>query len=408
MHVAVVGGGAVGSSIALDLATRGLEVVLLEREEALGAGASPGSAGYLCPSHTAPLPSPGALRDGIRWLFSRTSPFHLKPRLSLVPWLAQFVRASTPGSAARGTALLRALASDSLQLHAELAARGVDTGFDRCGILNVYERPRTLARGGIELRAAVAAGVAGELLDEREARALEPSLRGPLAGAIYYREDAICDPRRYAAAVGAAARSLGAEIRTGVEVLACARRGARIVRLETTRGSVEADVYVLAAGWPSTDLARSVGVRLRLEPGKGYHLDYALDDRQPVLPVFLQDARVTTTRLSDRLRLTGVLDLDGGDPRIDRRRLDAIPAAARRMFGSDVLGEVVEVWRGHRPCLPDGLPAIGRIPSVENGFVATGHATLGLTLAPVTGALVGDLVVGARPRRDLEAFRVGR
>src|SRR5579863_1107815 len=117
-EVLVVGGGVIGTSVALELARRGREVVLLEREHDVGGGASSGNAGYIVPSHATPLASPAAVRRGTAWLFDADSPVRIRPRPAVLPWLARFLRASTPQAAQRGTALLRRLAIESLALHA--------------------------------------------------------------------------------------------------------------------------------------------------------------------------------------------------------------------------------------------------------------------------------------------------
>src|SRR3954463_11819221 len=134
MRVVIVGGGVVGTSIALELARRHFEVVVLERNETVGGGASSGSAGYFCPSHGAPLATPVALRDGMKWLFKSGSPLRIKPRPAIVPWLARLAASCTSGPTQRGTELLRSLAVESLDLHASLAQDGIDFGFERRGI----------------------------------------------------------------------------------------------------------------------------------------------------------------------------------------------------------------------------------------------------------------------------------
>jgi D-amino-acid dehydrogenase len=151
---------------------------------------------------------------------------------------------------------------------------------------------------------------------------------------------------------------------------------------------------VLAAGVWSGRLARTAGVRLPLEGGKGYHVDFEADATQPALPVFLQEAHVTTTPLNGRMRLTGGLDLCGFDMSVDQRRIDAIVSAARRALAPEATAKVQEVWRGLRPCTPDGLPYIGRLRDVDGLVVCAGHAMLGLTLAPVSARIVADLIGG--------------
>jgi D-amino-acid dehydrogenase len=408
--VLVVGGGVIGTCIALELALRGREVTLLERESHVGGGASSGSAGYLIPSHAAPLASPASIRHGMAWLLDPASPLRMQLRPGLTPWLVRFLRASTPRTAERGAALLRQLAIESLELHAALLADGVPTTFDRRGIMNVYETASGFAAGQREARRHEAAGLPVEVLDAETAASRERALRGRFAGAVFYPSEASCDPATFTAAVAAAAVSRGAHIVSGVEALALVCDRGRVTKVETTRGRYSGRTTVLAAGVWSDRLARPAGIRLRLEAGKGYHVDFEPNAFQPTVPVFLQEARVTTTPLPESFRLTGGLDLCGLDMGVERARIDALVVSAQRLLGVEVTTSERNVWRGLRPCSPDGLPLVGRAPTVEGLIICTGHAMLGLTLAPVSARIVADLVEGAAPpeARSLDPSRFSR
>jgi D-amino-acid dehydrogenase len=122
----------------------------------------------------------------------------------------------------------------------------------------------------------------------------------------------------------------------------------------------------------------------------------------------MEEARVVATPLGGRLRLSGTLELSGLDTRVDPIRVETLGRAARRNLGLSPDARIVQVWRGLRPCAPDGLPIIGPVDDVANLFVATAHAMLGITLAPATGEIVASLVGGERPRHDIEPFRPSR
>src|SRR5205807_3753125 len=141
----IVGGGAIGAASSLELARRGVNVLLLERGPHLAAGCSAGNAGLICPSHSVPIANPAALRDGLRWMLRPDSPFYLRPRPGVLPWLARYVRAAGSARAAAGARALHELTAASLRLHAELADRGLPTGFERRGTLSVYETEAGLA-----------------------------------------------------------------------------------------------------------------------------------------------------------------------------------------------------------------------------------------------------------------------
>lgn len=407
--VLVVGGGAIGASAALELARRGAEVLLLERGPELAWGCSSGNAGLICPSHAAPLATPGALRQGIRWLGKPDSPFYLRPRVRVLPWLARFVAACTPERAHRSSLVVRQLALASLVLHEQLASDGVDIGLQQRGSLNVHATVKSLAEARREAAEARGFGVESQILDGLTAvRELAPTVRGPIAGAVYYPGDAHCDPLRYVHAVGEAAASAGARIRTRVEVLGLRRRNGRVEAITTTEGDQIAGEVILAAGAWTPRLLREVGVSIPVEGGKGYHVDLESATGDPTLPVWFQGTRVIATPLAGRLRLAGTLELAGLDLAVDRRRVDAVVRAGRNGLTGLDGRRTLEVWRGLRPCSPDGLPIVGRPEGLENVVLATGHGMMGLTLAPVTAQLVAEVVAGAQPSHDLAPLSPAR
>ena len=398
--VTVVGGGVIGTCVALDLARRGASVTLLERGPELAWGCSAGNAGIVGASHVVPLANPSALRDGLRWMARSDSPFYVRPRPRILPWLLRFAAAATPRRTRRNAAVLRELASRSATLHAQFAAGGLDTGYAQRGLLNVYASERAFDRALDEL--ALNGGRARVVTDSL------PADLAPVAGAILDADEAHCDPHRFVQAVGRMAKEKGVAVRTGVEVLGLRRRDRRIESLSTTAGELRAGEVVLAAGVWTGALARSLGLRLPLEGGKGYHVDVEARPGDPELPIWLHESRVVITPLDGRLRLAGTLELTGTDDRVDARRLDAILAAVRRAMPEFGERRTLDVWRGLRPCTPDGLPAIGRIPTLDNAIVAAGHGMWGLQLAPLTGRLVGAIAAGDDPERDLRPLRPGR
>ncbi len=401
--VAIVGGGAIGVCCAYELARRGARVTLYERGPELASGCSAGNAGLICPSHSVPIANPVSLRNGLRWLWKRDSPFYLRPRPAVAPWLARFALASRHWE--EGAVAIRELSVASLEQHARLGEE-LGTSFERTGALNVYE-----SAAGVDAEAAAAdrSGLRHEVLDADRTGALEPALVGPVAGSIHYPDEGRVDPKRFVEAVGRAAAAAGAEIRTGVEV--------------RSLDEVAAGTVVVAAGAWSREL-----VRLPLEGGKGYHLDYERSEADPRIPCWVQETWTIATPLPGleappaepaptgreavapaaprgRLRLSGTLELAGLDLSISPVRVDAIRRGGERWFRGVADRRPLETWAGLRPCLPDGLPAIGRLGRV---VVATGHAMKGVSLAPVTGRLVAELVAGEVPSFDLAPFDPAR
>ena len=308
----VVGGGAIGVCCALELARRRARVTLLERGSELAAGASSGNAGVLAPSHSSPIANPTALRTGLRSMW-RDSPFSLR-RPTAAPWLVRFAAASRGGRAARGTEVLRELALAGLDLHAELFEQGLATGFERHGVLNVYESDDTLAAAHAHARTT---GMRFEILGPAETAELEPAVTRRIAGSVYFPDEAHVDPLGFVYAVGRAAAEVGTTLRMEVEVERLRRSNGGLV-VETSKGPFHADVVVLAAGAWSARLAEPLGVRIPLEGGKGYHVDLTSDrTRDPRIPISLDGQNVMATPLPGRLRLSGTLELAGLDTSIN-------------------------------------------------------------------------------------------
>jgi D-amino-acid dehydrogenase len=113
------------------------------------------------------------------------------------------------------------------------------------------------------------------------------------------------------------------------------------------------------------------------------------------------ESKIAVTAMGPQLRLAGTLELAGLDLSINEKRVDAIRRGAREwLTGLDGLPEL-EIWRGWRPCTPDGLPTLGRPSAFDNLILATGHAMVGMSLGPVTGQLVAQIAARETPAFDL-------
>jgi D-amino-acid dehydrogenase len=412
MDIVVVGSGPVGVCCAYELAKSGADVVLLEREAEICPTVSGAHAncGLLVPSDTTPLAAPGVMGRGLRWMLDASSPFYIAPRPSpsLARWLWLF-RASCTEERARASApVLRALHTLSARLHDELASgRGAAWHFHRNGELQAYETAEGLVAADDEAVQARALGVRVDEMTANEARRTFPSLRCELAGAHFFPEDGHLDPKLFTRAVTRLAEEAGAEVVTNAEAIAVEPAPGG-VRVTTTRGAFTAAQVVLAAGAWTPFLTRALGLRLPVEPAKGYSVDVDRPADFPEMPLYLGDAHVVLTPLGDTLRMGSTLELSGWDMRIRLRRVAYLRAGGERAIGVPADGPVRQLWRGPRPVTPDGLPVIGRVPGRDRVILATGHCMVGLSLGPATGRLVTQVASGARPELDLAPLAVQR
>lgn len=410
--VVVVGGGVVGLCTALYLGRAGYRVTVLDQGHP--GSASDGNAGMIVPSHIVPLAAPGVLTKGLRWLLSPESPFYIKPRVdpALMRWLWQFRAHCTEAHVERSVPVLRDLSLASVALFEELAAMEhmEAFGYANTGLLMLYHTEKGRQENLRMAEQAEAAGLDVTRLDREAALALDPELRVPFEGAVLYRQDGRVDPHGLLAALAAYLTRHGVSIRSGVEVLGFERQDRTVTRVHTSAGRIAADEVVLAAGAWTGRLARTLGLRLPVQPAKGYSITLDLPEAAPRIPHILTEEKLTVTPMPGRIRFAGTLALSGFDDTVDARR--TIPL--RRLVGTyrpDRVGEEAakpNVWYGYRPCSPDGLPLIGRARAFTNLTVATGHGMMGVTLAPITGRLVAEVIQGISTTLDLAPFAADR
>lgn len=407
----VVGGGVVGVCVAYYLARAGRRVCLVERGEVCS-GCSHGNAGLLVPSHSVPLAAPGVVAKSLKWMFNPASPFYIKPRLDreLLSWLWRFNRACNRRQVQRAMPLIRDLSMESLRLYDELAADGTEFGLEHKGVLMLYKTEAGLREQVADGKAMGEFGIEARELSLSEISELSPNLTVDALGGVYYPQDGHVTPMQLVPEIARRAREMGVEVHTHTEVLAFERSGARISRVVTTRGDFTPEEVVLTAGSWSGVLARELGLRLPIQGGKGYSITFKRPLEAPSLPIVCGEAKIGVTPMIDALRFAGTLELAGLDLTISRQRVAAVLSGVP-LYLPDLKPEemeLVEIWRGLRPCTPDGLPFLGRARHIDNLTVAAGHAMIGVSLGPITGKLVAEVVSGEKPSIDLDLLKVDR
>jgi D-amino-acid dehydrogenase len=411
--VLIVGAGVVGLSIAYYAAKKGHRVRVLDRGTPASSGCSYGNAGMVVPSHFVPLAAPGMVALALRCMGDPESPFYLKPRPSrdLVAWAWHFFRSATPEHVARVAPLLCAAHLGSRACFEEWADEwNDDFGFARRGLMILCKTEKGLEEEARTADVGRALGIPSDLLNARDAQRLEPSLRMDVEGGIYFPLDCHLSPRSLMQALMKQLELLGVEFCWDTKVEGWRERDGRIDAVRTSGGDVAADEYVLAAGAWSADLSRALGLRLPMEAGKGYSLTLESPPRKPRLCAILSEARVAMTPMGDSLRFGGTMELAGVDSEIDLGRVRGIADSVGRYL-PDFPPESfrnVRAWCGLRPCSPDGLPYLGRFARPANLVAATGHAMMGVSLGPISGKLVAEILSDEPPSIPIDALRPDR
>ena len=412
-QVAIVGGGVIGLCCAHSLLTRGHRVTVIERGPADHDCCSLGNAGYISPSHFVPLAAPGMVGQAIRWMADPESPFYVPPRLdpAFLAWGWRFWRASNPERARRAGPLLRDLNLASRELFVELSEK-TRNEFElvREGLLALFQSERGLREEIRHAERSRELGMPAKVLDARGAQALEPGLTMKVVGGVHYPLDSHVTPQRFHASLSRLVREGGGEFLWEADLQSWSR-GPRAIRAAvTSRGDVEADEFVVAAGSWSSRLLRPLGIRLPLQPGKGYSLTLPTPRERPRRAVLLQECRVAITPMGTSLRVGGTMELGAWNGGISPPRIRGILRSLARhlpAFRPEDFDDC-RAWSGLRPCTPDGLPYLGRFARFENLSVATGHAMMGLSMAPISGKLIAEALSGEAPSIDIALLRPDR
>ena len=404
--VLVVGGGAVGLFCAYHLNNRGASVAVIERGTVGGPqSSSSGNTGFVGTHGVSVLAGPGVLTRGLRGLLDPAAPVVVRPGpdRELLRWLRLFRRAChTPVD----TGPLVEMKQRGLAMLRELCAQ--DPAFTESGMVLAYKSSRAFDAALAAAPSAVARGIPLRALTPAELRGLEPDTEFDIHGALYNEEGAFLRVPSFVAGLGRTLSAKGVDIYEETEVSGFAHRGDTVTRVRTTSGDFRPRAVVIAAGAWSARCARLLGVRLAVQPVRGYSVTVEAPSGGPRRPVLLAEGRAAVSPFGSSVRLAGILEVSGIRHRPSGRRSDGL----RRIAGGYLPGlahaRAVETWTGLRPCTPDSLPFLGGADPYRNLFVAAGHGAMGMGLAPASGLLVAQAVAGEQPDLDLKPFRIGR
>lgn len=397
----VLGAGIVGVSVALHLVKRGLAVTLIDRGE-FGRGTSYGNAGIIEANTLFPAAFPTSLKSLICIALKRApeANYHASFLARVMPWLLTFRRNSAPERLIATMWAMRPLFGRALAEHEALMTEaGAGRYLRRTGWLKLYRSDRGFAGTASERALATELGLPVRVMDVGAALALEPSLVPVFRHAVFWEDAAsVTNPLAVTRAYAARFTTLGGVTGVG-DARSLHRLGARW-RVETAHGPIDADAAVVALGPWAPDLLIPLGIKLPLAVKRGYHRHFGPRGNATLArPVLDADNGYCIAPMEQGLRITTGAEFAPRDAAPTPAQLDRLLPAARDLFP---LGDAVESkpWIGARPCFADSRPVIGRAPGEPGLWLAYGHGHAGLTLGPVTGRLIAEMVTGAAPFCD--------
>lgn len=407
MHVCVVGGGVVGLAVAYELRRRDVAVTVFERDD-VGGAASKGNAGWVVPALAEPLTGPGLLGRLVRMVADPHSPLRVRtvPDRQLLRWTRAAIAGSRGEHHERDRRALAHVAAGVFEafddLRNELDSRGSGAfGMREDGLLTVFTSQAAAARFAEDQATLARAGYdsGAEVLDGQSARRLEPALSDAVVGAVLLPQERSVDPSSVVAALARGVVASGGAIHERTAVRTMHRRHGSWL-LDAGSETIAADQVVVAAGAWTNRLLSRLGATLPIVPARGCSLTSAGRGTAPQRPLKLADAQVACSPLDTGVRVSGTFDLVPDRATLSKRRLEAVVRLACPYFADWRPSPVAEDgWAGLRPATPDGIPIVGPLSGLDGLVVATGHGTLGVTLAPVTARAVAEIVtVGSVPQ----------
>ena len=406
MHVCVMGAGIVGLATAYALNQAGHQVTVIDR-------ATPGSGGngsQLSYSYVQPLADPGIWRQLPALLLSPTSPVKIRLQHDVHQWIwgLRFLAACNASTSRSTTAKLLQLAAESREAFDRMmSAERLACDFSSTGKLVLYSDAASLASATQQMLLQRTLGSTQQAVSADQCVELEPALAHQyphIKGAIYTPGECAADCQKTCDGLLAVLRQRGVIFLLGTAIGELTLRQQSVVAVNTAKGAVEADRYVLALGAASVAMARQLGVYLPIYPLKGYSITLDVSGAQraaPFISVTDSARKVVYARIGSRLRVAGIAELAGYQRRIEQPRIDSLKASTMAMFPACSSFEELYPWAGLRPATPTGLPIIGRhTRGPANLLFNVGHGALGFTLAFGSAERIRQMLERQEPRRS--------
>jgi D-amino-acid dehydrogenase len=415
MHVAVLGSGVIGTSIAYYAAKAGHEVTVIDRQLGPALETSYANAGEVSPGYSAPWAGPGIPVKAIKWMLMRHSPLVIWPLLDPAMWRfgVRMLANCTERAYRLNKSRMVPIAEYSRDcLKALRAETGIAYDERTQGTLQLFRTQKQLDGVGKDIEILREYGVPFEVLDRAGFCRIEPALvhtQEKFVGALRLPGDETGDCFKFTNRLAELAQALGARFRFGTRIDAMSAADGKVDAIRLDGGTLKADAYVCALGSYSPLLLAPIGIDVPVYPVKGYSITVPIVDaaHAPESTIMDETHKVAVTRLGDRIRVGGTAELAGYSLKLREARRATLEHVVTDLFprGSD-LGKAT-FWCGLRPMTPDGTPIIGPT-KYPNLYLATGHGTLGWTMAAGTGRVMADLLGGRPPEIELSGLTIAR
>ena len=408
----IIGGGIVGLFTAYYLKEQGVEVAVIDKSDML-TNTSTGNAGMIVPSHIIPLAAPGMISKGIGWMFSSKSPFYIHPRFDkkLLEWSWLFYKSANAKHVEKSIPYLKNISLLSKSLYQDFKLEHIDSDLELAekGLMMLYQSAE-VEKEEIEFaHLARKHGLEAEILSPSDIQKIEPNIQVNARGAILFPGDAHLSPTALYSFLKRYLTDQGVNFKPNLQVRGFEKSAGKVTSVITDEGAIEGNQFILCGGAWTGELAGMLGFSLPMMGGKGYSF---IQENQPEIKqaAILTETKVAVSPYGKNIRFGGTMEIAGVNENINLNRVRGIFESINRYYPDfqSKFPEPEKIWKGLRPCSPDGLPYIGQAPGLENVLVGSGHGMMGISMAPATGKLLTQIHQKEPAEILIDAFGVGR
>lgn len=415
MNVTILGAGVVGVTSAWYLAKAGHKVTVIDRQPAAALETSFANAGEVSPGYSSPWAAPGIPVKAMKWLFMKHAPLIIRPTADPAAWrwMSQMLRNCTSARYAINKSRMVRVAEYSRDcLMALREETGIEYDQRMQGTLEVFRTQKQFDAIGKDVDVLTAGGVPFEILDRDGCAAIEPGLspsKEKIVGGLRLPGDETGDCFMFTTELARMAEEAGVTFLYDTGIMRPIVEAGHVKAVETTRGLVEADIFVAALGSYSPQFVRQLGLTLPVYPVKGYSITVPIvkKERAPVSTVMDETFKVAITRLGSRIRAGGMAEIAGFSKDLPAARQETLAHSVEDLFGGAGDQTQAKFWCGLRPMTPDGTPVIGAT-RYSNLYLNTGHGTLGWTMSCGSARVLADLISGNKPEIDTHDLAISR
>lgn len=406
-----MGAGLAGVTAAFELLEDGHDVTVIDRQPGPARETSFANAGLVAPGHAFAWGSPNAPKVLLKSLFEKGQPLRYRLRFdpAMWRWSLKFLRECTSDKARINTERKHRLCRYAqLALQDVVNRTGVNYDGARNGLLYLYRKDESFERGIENMKIMIDAGHELEEIDGERAAEIDPALeptKCEIAGGFYAPTDESGDAEKFTSALASLCEKRGARFRYETTVTGIRTEGDRIEEIDTNKGAMKADLYMMALGAFSPLIAKWLGETVSVYPVKGYSATLPINgaNNPPTIGGIDEDNLFAYVRMGDRVRLTAVAEFAGYDTSHKPSDFSSMLKAAKELLPNAGDYDRPSYWACLRPMTPEGTPILGK-GRHENLYYNTGHGHMGWTMACGTARITADLIAGRRPDLPMDGL----